>query len=71
MKHFFHCRWWSRGWTLQELLAPHVYFYSKKWDYYTSRSKVEGEISTFTGIPMAVLCGKEDLSTVCVAARMS
>jgi hypothetical protein len=27
---FFHCRWLTRGWTLQELIAPHtVLFYDK------------------------------------------
>ncbi|CAI6331989.1 unnamed protein product [Periconia digitata] len=27
-------RWWTRGWTLQELLAPrHVIFFDKDWDH--------------------------------------
>lgn len=45
------CRWISRGWTLQELIAPPaVLFYNKSWSLITSRSKSATLLSRITGI---------------------
>jgi hypothetical protein len=39
-KHLHKCRWWSRGWTLQELIAPHIlFFYDKFWKPLGSRDE--------------------------------
>ena len=36
LRNLVHDRWFTRGWTLQELLAPrHLKFYSKRWDRLT------------------------------------
>ncbi|OLN83366.1 Vegetative incompatibility protein HET-E-1-like protein 8 [Colletotrichum chlorophyti] len=36
--HFQESRWFTRGWTLQELIAPpQVYFYDKNWEFFGSR----------------------------------
>ncbi|ETS82459.1 hypothetical protein PFICI_04335 [Pestalotiopsis fici W106-1] len=50
-KAFQRCRWWSRGWTLQELIAPKKFhFYDKEWDFYEKRKSLAMQIESFTGI---------------------
>jgi len=50
------CRWFGRGWTLQELLAPdHVHFYDQNWSYLGSRISLATEISNITGIHETIL----------------
>lgn len=68
------CRWLTRGWTLQELLAPEtVQFYDKTWQWRSTKSKCRNELSEATGIPDEVLC--MDYASVMgrysVAQRMS
>ena len=49
--HFTRSRWFTRGWTLQELLAPeHVVFYDRDWIELGSRSFLEHEIGEATRI---------------------
>jgi hypothetical protein len=44
-------RWFTRGWTLQELLAPGVvYFYTSDWKEIGSRINLKDSISETTGI---------------------
>jgi hypothetical protein len=63
-------RWWTRGWTLQELLAPKdVRFFSSKWEYLGSKSDLESIIHDMTGIPVDALRG-EDLSKFSVDERL-
>jgi len=53
---FRQCRWFTRGWCLQELLAPrHVRFLSRKWQTVGTKSLLGRLISNITGIPEAVL----------------
>jgi hypothetical protein len=53
---FRQSRWFTRGWTLQELLAPpHVEFFSKEGRLLGSRLSLEQEIHQVTTIPIAVL----------------
>lgn len=41
----------TRGWTLQELLAPrHVQFYDSSWQFYGTKAELADEISVVTGI---------------------
>ena len=49
-------RWWTRGWTLQELIAPNLLeFYSKDWEFLgTKRSRVDA-IESITNISRAAL----------------
>lgn len=66
------CRWFKRGWTLQELLAPSmVYFYVCNWNYIGSRNGLASLISAITQIPSEVLTGPESQNGYFVAARMS
>lgn len=49
---FRNSRWFNRGWTLQELLAPKVVeFYDSSWDLIETRSALGSLIQDITGIP--------------------
>ncbi|KAH9890202.1 hypothetical protein F4778DRAFT_752946 [Xylariomycetidae sp. FL2044] len=51
-------RWFERGWTLQELLAPReVRFYDRDWRYIGTRGELAGALSAATGIREAHLLG--------------
>lgn len=64
-------RWFTRGWTLQELIAPReVIFYSNKWQALGSRSTLSAQLATITGIDEPYLLGKP-LDKVSIAQRMS
>jgi hypothetical protein len=69
---FENCSWFRRGWTLQELIAPHhIRFFDKTWNYYGDKQKLGGEIARISGISEDVLMGKQPLADVPVAVRMS
>jgi hypothetical protein len=51
-------RWFTRGWTLQELLAPvSVEFFSREGDLLGDKKTLEQQITDITGIPIAALRG--------------
>ena len=51
MRRFERSRWFTRGWTLQELLAPDfLIFYDKTWVEIGTRSSLGKRISKITGI---------------------
>ena len=53
-------RWFTRGWTLQELLAPDfLYFYDASWNKLGSRNGFAESISKATRIPIICLAGPE------------
>lgn len=55
---FRNSKWFTRGWTLQELLAPaSVEFFSQEGERLGSRSTLEQQIHEITGIPIAALRG--------------
>ncbi|RYP25195.1 hypothetical protein DL765_000076 [Monosporascus sp. GIB2] len=65
------CRWFTRGWTLQELLAPNlVLFFSKEWMLIGSRSYLVDAIADITSVGRDYLRGKS-LHSASVATRMS
>jgi hypothetical protein len=65
-------RWFTRGWTLQELIAPaKVDFYGQGWSFLGDRLILCSLISSITGIPHKVLLGGENLGLFSVAQRMS
>jgi hypothetical protein len=68
----FRCsRWFTRGWTLQELLAPaSVEFFSRDGKRLGSRISLEQEIYGVTGIPVRALRGQR-LTEFSVEERMS
>ncbi|RYP71079.1 hypothetical protein DL771_005013 [Monosporascus sp. 5C6A] len=64
-------RWFTRGWTLQELIAPaEVVFYSMDWDHIGTKSELSASISSITKIDAPFLDSKNLLSTS-LAQRMS
>ncbi|KAH8650236.1 heterokaryon incompatibility protein-domain-containing protein [Tricladium varicosporioides] len=51
--------WFSRGWTLQELLAPEkVEFYTRDGVWLGNKSSLEQQIAEITKIPIEVLQGR-------------
>ncbi|RPD54423.1 HET-domain-containing protein [Lentinus tigrinus ALCF2SS1-6] len=65
-------KWFTRGWTLQELLAPSVVlFLSNKWKVIGSKHTLAELIEDVTGIGRAVLTLEQPLEDVSVARRMS
>lgn len=65
-------RWFTRGWTLQELTAPqNLILFSRDWKLIGSRVKMAGEIHRITRIEPGVLGKPELLWEVSVAKRMS
>ena len=65
-------RWHERGWTLQELIAPHnVLFMSQDWTPLGNKHMLADVLEEVTSIPASVLRLEEDFSTMSVAARMS
>lgn len=67
-------KWFTRGWTLQELIAPkQLDFYSKNWN--RLGSKLEGRLSDLVseraGIDKSYLCREKDLSEASIAHKMS
>ncbi|KPI37022.1 Vegetative incompatibility protein HET-E-1 [Cyphellophora attinorum] len=66
------CRWWKRGWCLQELLAPEkVLFYDKAWNLRGSKYELRATISRITSIDAKVLTRQLPLKRVPIGARMS
>jgi hypothetical protein len=64
-------RWFTRGWTLQELIAPtSVEFFSKHWVQIGDKISLEQYIHEITGIPVKALRGSA-LSDFSIAERMS
>jgi hypothetical protein len=64
-------KWWTRGWTLQELIAPAtVQFYAQDWVPFGERNNKSALIQIITGIPRDVLQG-ESPARYSVAQRMS
>ncbi|KAK3358656.1 hypothetical protein B0T24DRAFT_660749 [Lasiosphaeria ovina] len=65
-------RWFSRGWTLQELLAPgKVEFYDKHWNLVGTKLDMCDDLVRITSIPAEVIKGIEPLDEFSVAQRMS
>src|SRR5947207_2310346 len=63
-------RWFTRGWTLQELLAPvSVEFFSREATRLGDKQSLEQQIHEITGIPVSALQGRP-LSDFTVDERM-
>jgi hypothetical protein len=69
---FSSSRWFTRGWTLQELIAPeNVVFYTKEWKKLGTKSELSVTISAVTGVQNEILLGNKSLMRVSIADRMS
>ncbi|KAL8707073.1 MAG: hypothetical protein Q9220_007828 [cf. Caloplaca sp. 1 TL-2023] len=68
---FARSAWFTRGWTLPELIAPRIVcFFSDQRMFLGTKASLERQIHARTGIPIAVLQGRS-LADVSVAERMS
>ncbi|KAJ6784276.1 hypothetical protein PWT90_03918 [Aphanocladium album] len=68
------CRYWTRAWTLQELiLAPRVKFFDRKWNYRGDKNSpaLAALLSNITSIPRSVLLDSSTLSDIALAVRIS
>ncbi|KIX06915.1 uncharacterized protein Z518_04891 [Rhinocladiella mackenziei CBS 650.93] len=66
------CRWFSRGWTLQELIAPQkVRFYDKTWVEVGTKSMLQQLLSEITKVNSEVLRDNNNLLLVPVGRKMS
>jgi hypothetical protein len=67
----FRCsRWFTRGWTLQELIAPRsVEFFSREEELLGNKKVLESQIHDITKIPIEALRGSS-LSTFDVSERL-
>ncbi|KAH9888771.1 heterokaryon incompatibility protein-domain-containing protein [Cubamyces lactineus] len=65
-------RWHTRGWTLQELIAPeNVLFLTRTWRVIDSKLGLATLLEHATGVSAAVLTGEAAVESVSVACRMS
>jgi hypothetical protein len=68
---FRNSRWFTRGWTLQELLAPEiVVFYSQDHVRLGDKKSLEQQITDITGISADVLQGHRMLSDFSIEERI-
>ncbi|KAI1759688.1 HET-domain-containing protein [Hypoxylon sp. FL1150] len=65
-------RWFQRGFTLQELLAPRrVVFFSGRWIRIGVKSRLSDLLARITGIDAIILRGRRSIFSASVARRMS
>ncbi|KAG8666742.1 hypothetical protein FPOAC2_11865 [Fusarium poae] len=66
------CRWFTRGWTLQELIGPkNLEFYDSVWECRGKKQGMTSLISDITGIHREVLEDNSILESIPIASRMS
>ena len=66
------CKWFTRGWTLQELIASRkLVFFDQDFRQLGTRQRFAETISTFTGIPQRYLLYNHGFRETCVGQRMS
>ncbi|KAH6689882.1 heterokaryon incompatibility protein-domain-containing protein, partial [Plectosphaerella plurivora] len=64
-------RWFTRGWTLQELIAPRsIQFFGTGWKILGSKESLLRLLVEITNIDITILAGTSKLSQVSVAERM-
>lgn len=66
------CRWFTRGWTLQELIAPsRVEFYDQEWHFRGTKADLSNQLARITNISVDVLRNAASMYRLSVAQRMS
>ena len=64
--------WFSRGWTLQEMIAPSdVQFFNENWQSIGNKKTLAGALATITRVPEDILTDGLDGNRPCVAQIMS
>ncbi|KAL5322914.1 hypothetical protein ACEPPN_010893 [Leptodophora sp. 'Broadleaf-Isolate-01'] len=72
IEYLYSCRWFTRGWTLQELIASEeIEFYDAGWNLVGTNDSLRGSLAEITGIDEEILNDSDMLQTVPVARRMS
>ncbi|KAK4215806.1 hypothetical protein QBC37DRAFT_418571 [Rhypophila decipiens] len=74
------CRWITRGWTLQEMIASReIHFYSsnyvpdgdvKEWKYLGTKAQFSDALAEATNVPRDVLTGSGSVGSYSLAQRM-
>ncbi|KIM67914.1 hypothetical protein SCLCIDRAFT_60339, partial [Scleroderma citrinum Foug A] len=65
-------KWFSRGWTLQELIAPdNVQFFNKDWQCIGDKRTLAPTLQNITGVPEHILVDGLHGNRPCVAQIMS
>jgi len=65
-------RWFKRGWTLQELLAPEaIEFYDSDWDFLGTKSSLIDRIFAATSINKIYLLHRAAIEDASIAAKFS
>ena len=72
LKVFCKSRWFTRGWTLQELLAPPaIQFRNRHWGLVGSLQGLLLTVSRVTRIDHGVLLGRRSIESCCIAEKFS
>jgi hypothetical protein len=66
------CRWFTRGWTLQELIAPRIVeFYDRDWHFRGTKADLGAQLTRITNVSQEVLRNPARMHRLSVAARMA
>ncbi|KAH8911235.1 HET-domain-containing protein [Coniochaeta sp. PMI_546] len=66
------CRWFKRGWTLQELIAPsNMRFYDETWTCRGSKRALSNRIQQITNVHPGVLADSSCLAALSIAEKMA
>lgn len=69
---FLRCKWFMRGWTLQELLAPsRVVFFSVNWVLLGTKLELAIPLAQITGIPVPYITMSRPIWLASISRRMS
>ena len=64
-------QWFTRGWTLQELIAPaNITFFAKDWSVISQKSEISKVLHEITNVMEEVLLHRRDVVDVCIAQKM-
>lgn len=70
-KAFRESRWFTRGWTLQEMIAPkQLRFYNKDWVLIGALSNLADQVADITGVHSRALKGQWPIASFSIAQRM-
>ena len=65
-------KWFRRGWTLQELLAPRkVWFLDRSWRIFAEKANSVLALESITGISQSCLMYPDHIWNECIAVRLS
>lgn len=69
---FYKSRWFTRGWTLIELIAPEVIqFFDGDWNFCGTKKSLSYHVSDITGIPSSCLKGLTVAGDYSIADKMA